>query len=148
MSSELQSRFFPTSVTRLSYKYKKVAFVEYTDRSFTRRKNSEKSLLGPLLKGKVSDQIHVSRSVRQFVLHQLGPNCSSLMTFLFLQITLKNTASRPFNIYPNGLSSIRPMKRSKNGKLGSVIQCNRNRDQHTHIIHMLFTPITPENNST
>uniref|UniRef100_H2UN37 Coagulation factor VIII, procoagulant component n=1 Tax=Takifugu rubripes TaxID=31033 RepID=H2UN37_TAKRU len=85
--SELQSRFFPTSASRLSYKYKKVAFVEYTDKSFTRRKNTEKSLMGPLLKGKVGDQIH---------------------------IMLKNTASRPFNIYPNGLSSIRPMKRSKN----------------------------------
>lgn len=125
MSSELQSRFFPTSASRLSYKYKKVAFVEYTDRSFTQRKNTEKSLLGPLLKGKVNDQIHVSQPVRQFVLHQIRANSSSMMTFLFLQITLKNTASRPFNIYPNGLSSIRPMKRSKNGKLGNFIQCKK-----------------------
>lgn len=34
-----------------------------------------------------------------------------------LQITLKNMASHPFNIYPNGLSSVLPMKHSNNGKL-------------------------------
>lgn len=63
MSRELQSRFFPTLPNHLNYKYKKAAYVEYTDRSFTQRKNAEQSLLGPLLKGKVNDQIHVSRSV-------------------------------------------------------------------------------------
>lgn len=61
MSSELHSRFFPTSSNHLSYKYKKAAYVEYTDGSFTQRKNAEESLLGPLLKGKVNDQIRVSR---------------------------------------------------------------------------------------
>lgn len=63
MSRELQTRFFPTSPNHLNYKYKKAAYVEYTDGSFTRRKNPEQSLLGPLLKGNVNDQIHVSRLI-------------------------------------------------------------------------------------
>lgn len=32
------------------------------------------------------------------------------------QITLRNLASRPFNIYPNGLTKIYPLQRSTNGK--------------------------------
>uniref|UniRef100_H3DHA1 Coagulation factor VIII, procoagulant component n=1 Tax=Tetraodon nigroviridis TaxID=99883 RepID=H3DHA1_TETNG len=43
-SSELQSRFFPTSSNHQNYKYKKAAYVEYTDGSFTRKKNAEESL--------------------------------------------------------------------------------------------------------
>ncbi|TKS72296.1 Coagulation factor VIII [Collichthys lucidus] len=68
-------------------RYKKVVYVEYTDGSFTRRKNAKHTLIGPLLKGKVNDQIH---------------------------ITLKNMASRPFNIYPNCLIKILPLRSSKN----------------------------------
>lgn len=51
----------PAAPHHLDYKYKKVVYVEYTDRSFTQRKNPVNTLLGPLLKGKVSDQIHVSQ---------------------------------------------------------------------------------------
>ncbi|CAN9515036.1 unnamed protein product [Ophioblennius macclurei] len=85
--SEMQSRYFPTATHHLGYTYKKVAYVEYTDGSFTQRKNPTKTLLGPLLKGKVNDQ--------------------------FL-ITFKNMASRPFNIYPNGISKIYPLYRTTN----------------------------------
>uniref|UniRef100_A0A3P8Q0C1 F5/8 type C domain-containing protein n=1 Tax=Astatotilapia calliptera TaxID=8154 RepID=A0A3P8Q0C1_ASTCA len=70
-----------------SYQYKKVVYVEYTDGSFTQRKDPESPLLGPILKGKVNDQFH---------------------------ITFKNLASRPFNIYPNGLTKIFPLQRSTN----------------------------------
>ncbi|KAK5925006.1 hypothetical protein CgunFtcFv8_017569 [Champsocephalus gunnari] len=80
--SELQSGYLPSHPHYLGYKYKKAVFVEYTDGSFTQKKNPSKSLLGPLLKGKVKDQI---------------------------QITLKNMASHPFNIYPIGLTSIAPL---------------------------------------
>ncbi|XP_042275527.1 coagulation factor VIII [Thunnus maccoyii] len=86
--SELQSGYLPATPHHLGYKYKKVVYVEYTDRSFTQRKNPDKiTLLGPLLKGKVNDQVH---------------------------ITFRNLASRPFNIYPNGLSKISPMHKSTN----------------------------------
>lgn len=58
--SELQSEYMPTVPHYLDYKYKKAVYVEYTDGTFTQRKSSENTLLGPLLKGKVNDQIHVS----------------------------------------------------------------------------------------
>uniref|UniRef100_A0A4W6C3G0 Coagulation factor VIII, procoagulant component n=1 Tax=Lates calcarifer TaxID=8187 RepID=A0A4W6C3G0_LATCA len=86
---KLQSRYLPTSPHHLGYKYKKVVYVEYTDASFTQRKNPDNTLLGPLLKGKVNDHFH---------------------------ITFKNLASRPFNIYPNGLTKIFPLQKTTNGK--------------------------------
>ncbi|XP_070770025.1 coagulation factor VIII [Enoplosus armatus] len=85
--SELQSGYLPEAPHHLGYKYKKVVYVEYTDESFTQRKDPANTLLGPLLKGKVNDQIH---------------------------ITFRNLASRPFNIYPNGLTKIFPLQRSTN----------------------------------
>nr|XP_015802198.2 coagulation factor VIII [Nothobranchius furzeri] len=84
--SELQSRYLPAEPHHLHYEYKKVVYVEYTDGSFTQRKNADITLLGPTLKGEVNDQLH---------------------------ITFKNLASRPFNIYPNGLSKIYPQQRSR-----------------------------------
>ncbi|XP_015240136.1 PREDICTED: coagulation factor VIII-like [Cyprinodon variegatus] len=79
--SELQSRNLPPSPHHLGYTYKKVMFVEYTDEFFTEKKNPSESLLGPILKGKVDDKIY---------------------------IIFKNLASRPFNIYPNGLTKVLP----------------------------------------
>ncbi|XP_061756103.1 coagulation factor VIII [Nerophis ophidion] len=73
----------------LDYKYKKVGYVEYTDASFRQRKKTSRTLMGPLLKGKVSEH---------------------------LQITFKNLASHPFNIYPNGLTKIRPLHRATDVK--------------------------------
>lgn len=61
--SELQSEYMPAVPHHLDYRYKKAAYVEYTDATFTRRKNSEQTLLGPLLKGKVNDQLHVSSQI-------------------------------------------------------------------------------------
>ncbi|KAK5896984.1 hypothetical protein CesoFtcFv8_010091 [Champsocephalus esox] len=46
--SELQSGYLPSHPHYLGYKYKKAVFVEYTDGSFTQKKNPSKSLLGPL----------------------------------------------------------------------------------------------------
>uniref|UniRef100_A0A671W8Q5 Coagulation factor VIII-like n=1 Tax=Sparus aurata TaxID=8175 RepID=A0A671W8Q5_SPAAU len=95
--SELQSAYLPAAPHHLGYRYKKVQYVEYTDASFTQRKenprsqkeNPEEELLGPLLKGKINDEIHVSQT---------------------------NLASRPFNIYPTGLTRIFPLHRSTNEK--------------------------------
>ncbi|KAM9795311.1 coagulation factor VIII [Neosynchiropus ocellatus] len=85
--SELQSRYLPSRPHHSGYRYKKVAYVEYTDASFTQRKNPANTFLGPLLKGKISDQF---------------------------RITFKNLASRPYNIYPNSLSKVYPMYQSVN----------------------------------
>lgn len=40
------------------------------------------------------------------------------------QITFKNMASRPYNIYPNGLTRISPLQRTSNGKLQSPLSIN------------------------
>ncbi|XP_072293791.1 coagulation factor VIII [Eucyclogobius newberryi] len=88
-ASEMQSPYLPEVPHHLEYKYKKVVFVEYSDESFTRRVSPPNTLLGPLLKGKVNDQFY---------------------------ITFKNLASRPFNIYPTGLTKILPLKKDTNEK--------------------------------
>lgn len=42
--------------------------------------------------------------------------CMTQWFELCVQITFKNLASRPFNIYPNSLTKILPLRRSTNGK--------------------------------
>ncbi|KAB5554203.1 hypothetical protein PHYPO_G00047470 [Pangasianodon hypophthalmus] len=64
--------------------YKKVAYVEYTDSTFTKKKSQSNALIGPELRGEVNDQF---------------------------QIVFKNMASRPYNIFPNGLASVQPVKK-------------------------------------
>ncbi|KAM3613214.1 uncharacterized protein V6R79_022640 [Siganus canaliculatus] len=86
---KFQSGYLPPAPHHLDYRYKKAVYVEYTDGSFTKRMHKETALMGPLLKGRVSDEIH---------------------------ITLKNQASRPFNIYPNSLTKIYPLPKSANVK--------------------------------
>ncbi|XP_031980102.1 coagulation factor VIII [Corvus moneduloides] len=69
---------------RIGSKYKKVVFVEYEDAAFKKRKVSnqqDKGILGPVIKGEVGDQF---------------------------KIVFRNLARRPYNIYPHGLTSVRP----------------------------------------
>uniref|UniRef100_A0A452HJC0 ferroxidase n=1 Tax=Gopherus agassizii TaxID=38772 RepID=A0A452HJC0_9SAUR len=86
------SQFLEAGPQRIGSKYKKVMFVEYEDGTFKKRKVSDQrdtGILGPVLKGEVGDQ--------------------------FL-IVFKNLASRPYNIYPHGLTSIssyHPVKSSE-----------------------------------
>ncbi|XP_062440368.1 coagulation factor VIII [Rhea pennata] len=78
------SLFLEPGPQRIGSKYKKVMFVEYEDATFKKRKVSaqpDKGILGPVLKGEVGDQ---------------------------LKIVFRNLASRPYNIYPHGLTSVRP----------------------------------------
>ncbi|XP_021262077.1 coagulation factor VIII isoform X1 [Numida meleagris] len=78
------SLFLEAGPQRIGSKYKKVMFVEYEDATFKKRKVSShqgKGILGPVLKGEVGDQ---------------------------LKIVFRNLASRPYNIYPHGLTSVSP----------------------------------------
>ncbi|XP_068813186.1 coagulation factor VIII isoform X2 [Struthio camelus] len=78
------SLFLEAGPQRIGSKYKKVMFVEYEDATFKKRKVSaqlDKGILGPVLKGEVGDE---------------------------LKIVFRNLASRPYNIYPHGLTSVRP----------------------------------------
>uniref|UniRef100_A0A4W5RVL4 F5/8 type C domain-containing protein n=1 Tax=Hucho hucho TaxID=62062 RepID=A0A4W5RVL4_9TELE len=72
---------------QLGHEYKKVVYVEYTDQTFTKRKSPVKRLLGPLLRGQVDEHF---------------------------QIVFKNLANRPFNMYPNGLTTISPLRNTGN----------------------------------
>ncbi|XP_075576680.1 coagulation factor VIII isoform X1 [Pelecanus crispus] len=76
--------FLESGPQRIGSKYKKVMFVEYEDATFKKRKVSDqldKGILGPVIKGEVGDQF---------------------------KIVFRNLASRPYNIYPHGLTSVRP----------------------------------------
>ncbi|KAJ8337919.1 hypothetical protein SKAU_G00368850 [Synaphobranchus kaupii] len=76
----LASEYLEQGPQRIGKEYKKAVYVEYSDDSFTNRKKAGGGLIGPVLRGEVGDQI---------------------------EIVLKNWASRPFNIYPNDLTSVR-----------------------------------------
>uniref|UniRef100_A0A8C9TNW4 Coagulation factor VIII-like n=1 Tax=Scleropages formosus TaxID=113540 RepID=A0A8C9TNW4_SCLFO len=75
--SESTSDYVVRGPQRIGKVYKKAAYVEYTDKTFRVRKTTEKSLMGPVLRGEVEDK---------------------------LKIVFKNLASVPFNIYPTGLA--------------------------------------------
>ncbi|XP_048043912.1 coagulation factor VIII [Megalobrama amblycephala] len=88
-SAAAASEWFRKGPQRLGGVYKKVAFIEYTDKTFTVKKTTGKMLMGPELRGEVGDKF---------------------------QIIFKNMASRPFNIYPNGLTSVQPLKTANKDK--------------------------------
>ncbi|XP_045328152.1 coagulation factor VIII isoform X1 [Leopardus geoffroyi] len=69
---------------RIGRKYKKVRFMAYTDETFKTREaiQYESGILGPLLYGEVGDT---------------------------LLIIFKNQASRPYNIYPHGITDVSPL---------------------------------------
>uniref|UniRef100_A0A8C0B3X9 Coagulation factor VIII n=1 Tax=Buteo japonicus TaxID=224669 RepID=A0A8C0B3X9_9AVES len=77
----LDSLFLEAGPQQIGSKYKKVMFVEYEDATFKKRKVSDqldKGILGPVIKGEVGDQF---------------------------KIVFRNLASRPYNIYPHGLTN-------------------------------------------
>ncbi|XP_071298743.1 coagulation factor VIII isoform X2 [Agelaius tricolor] len=92
LDRNMSSLYLEPGPQRVGSKYKKVVFVEYEDAAFRKRKVSnqqDKGILGPVIKGEVGDQF---------------------------KIVFRNLASRPYNIYPHGLTSVRPyyaMRRSQ-----------------------------------
>ncbi|KAF1629359.1 Coagulation factor VIII, partial [Eudyptes filholi] len=84
LDRNITSLFLEAGPQRIGSQYKKVMFVEYEDATFKKRKVSDqldKGILGPVIKGEVGDQF---------------------------KIVFRNLASRPYNIYPHGLTSVRP----------------------------------------
>ncbi|XP_069667336.1 coagulation factor VIII isoform X2 [Haliaeetus albicilla] len=84
LDRNITSLFLEAGPQQIGSKYKKVMFVEYEDATFKKRKVSDqldKGILGPVIKGEVGDQF---------------------------KIVFRNLASRPYNIYPHGLTSVRP----------------------------------------
>uniref|UniRef100_A0A674GX72 Coagulation factor VIII n=1 Tax=Taeniopygia guttata TaxID=59729 RepID=A0A674GX72_TAEGU len=84
LDRNMASLYLEPGPQQIGSKYKKVVFVEYEDATFKKRKVSnqqDKGILGPVIKGEVGDQF---------------------------KIVFRNLASRPYNIYPHGLTSVRP----------------------------------------
>ncbi|KFQ45995.1 Coagulation factor VIII [Nestor notabilis] len=84
LDRNMTSLFLEAGPQRIGSRYKKVMFVEYEDATFKKRKVSDqldKGILGPVIKGEVGDQF---------------------------KIVFRNLASRPYNIYPHGLTSVKP----------------------------------------
>ncbi|NXX99513.1 FA8 factor, partial [Centropus bengalensis] len=84
LDRNITSLFLEAGPQRIGSTYKKVMFVEYEDATFKKRKVSDeadKGILGPVIKGEVGDQF---------------------------KIVFRNLASRPYNIYPHGLTTVRP----------------------------------------
>uniref|UniRef100_A0A8C5VFG6 Coagulation factor VIII n=2 Tax=Microcebus murinus TaxID=30608 RepID=A0A8C5VFG6_MICMU len=79
-----KSQYLNNGPKRIGKKYKKVRFMAYTDETFKTREaiQYESGILGPLLYGEVGDT---------------------------LLIIFKNQASRPYNIYPHGITDVSPL---------------------------------------
>ncbi|KFO32846.1 coagulation factor VIII isoform X1 [Fukomys damarensis] len=79
-----KSQYLNNGPQRIGKKYKKVRFMAYTDETFKTRETIqyESGILGPLLYGEVGDT---------------------------LLIIFKNQASRPYNIYPHGITVVSPL---------------------------------------
>ncbi|XP_062906834.1 coagulation factor V isoform X1 [Mobula hypostoma] len=86
IDSDFNSKYLEQAANRIGKIYKKAIYVEYTDKSFTQRKKSEEdnapSILQdgigvPIIRGEVKDVI---------------------------KVYFKNKASRPYSIYPHGLT--------------------------------------------
>ncbi|XP_019483170.1 PREDICTED: coagulation factor VIII isoform X2 [Hipposideros armiger] len=78
-----KSLYLNNGPQQIGRKYKKVRFLAYTDETFTTRGaiQYESGILGPLLYGEVEDT---------------------------LLIIFKNQASRPYNIFPHGITDVTP----------------------------------------
>lgn len=79
-----KSLYLNNGPQRIGRKYKKVRFMAYTDETFKTREATqyESGILGPLLYGEVGDT---------------------------LLIIFKNQASRPYNIFPHGITDVSPL---------------------------------------
>ncbi|XP_019571636.2 coagulation factor VIII [Rhinolophus sinicus] len=79
-----KSLYLNNGPQQIGRKYKKVRFMAYTDETFTTREaiQYESGILGPLLYGEVGDT---------------------------LLIIFKNQASRPYNIFPHGITDVTPL---------------------------------------
>ncbi|XP_036271624.1 coagulation factor VIII isoform X1 [Pipistrellus kuhlii] len=82
--SSYKSLYLNNGPQRIGRKYRKVRFMAYTNATFKTREATqyESGILGPLLYGEVGDT---------------------------LLIIFKNLASRPYNIFPHGITDVRPL---------------------------------------
>ncbi|MCJ8732523.1 hypothetical protein PDJAM_G00212510 [Pangasius djambal] len=82
VDSNFRSTYLKQSAWRIGKKYKKAVFTQYTDESFKERaehkqRKKELGILGPVIRAQIRD---------------------------IIKIVFKNKASRPYSIYPHGLT--------------------------------------------
>ncbi|KAG7467050.1 hypothetical protein MATL_G00149280 [Megalops atlanticus] len=82
IDSDYKSKYLKSGPDRIGQKYKKAVFTQYTDETFTERaenkqRKMETGILGPVIRAQIRD---------------------------IVKIVFKNKASRPFSIYPHGLT--------------------------------------------
>ncbi|KAJ4933305.1 hypothetical protein JOQ06_030137 [Pogonophryne albipinna] len=82
VDEDFKLQYLKQSASRIGKKYKKAVYTLYTNESFTERmetkqRNNELGILGPIIKAQIRDVI---------------------------KIVFKNLASRPYSIYPHGLT--------------------------------------------
>ncbi|XP_061580345.1 coagulation factor V-like [Cololabis saira] len=82
IDKDIKLQYLTQSPTRIGKKYKKALYTLYTNESFTekledKQRKNELGILGPIIRAQIRDVI---------------------------KITFKNMASRPYSIYPHGLS--------------------------------------------
>ncbi|XP_063070058.1 coagulation factor V [Engraulis encrasicolus] len=79
---DFKSKYLKQGPDRIGHRYKKAVFTLYTDETFTKRnehaqRKMEQGIIGPVIRAQIRDQI---------------------------KIVFKNKASRPYSIYPHGLT--------------------------------------------
>ncbi|KAJ8377518.1 hypothetical protein AAFF_G00259450 [Aldrovandia affinis] len=84
---EYRAKFLGAPIDRIGRRYKKAVFTQYTDEKFTVREESrqrkmETGILGPVIRAQIRDVVKTVIST----------------------IVFKNMASRPYSIYPHGLT--------------------------------------------
>ncbi|XP_072901602.1 coagulation factor V isoform X2 [Hemitrygon akajei] len=84
--SVFSSKYLEKAANRIGKIYKKAIYVEYTDRTFTRRKISEEDKATSILQDGIGVPI-IRGEVRDII-----------------KVYFKNKASRPYSIYPHGLT--------------------------------------------
>ncbi|KAL4608796.1 coagulation factor V [Arapaima gigas] len=82
VDSDYEAKYLKPGPDRIGKKYKKAVFVEYTNETFTVKKENkqrkmETGILGPVIRAQIRDVV---------------------------KIVFKNMASRPYSIYPHGLT--------------------------------------------
>ncbi|XP_036395942.1 coagulation factor V [Megalops cyprinoides] len=82
IDSDYKSKYLKSSSDRIGQKYKKAVFTQYTDETFKERaenkqRKMETGILGPVIRAQIRD---------------------------IVKIVFKNKASRPYSIYPHGLT--------------------------------------------
>ncbi|KAL2081363.1 hypothetical protein ACEWY4_023216 [Coilia grayii] len=82
IDADFKNKYLKQGPDRIGRKYKKAVFTQYTDETFTKlnenkQRKMEQGIIGPVIRAQIRDQI---------------------------RIVFKNKASRPYSIYPHGLT--------------------------------------------